>query len=431
MNIQMILSTLPTPLSGQPGANAEQGQFALALSQATQGSQTNGAALPISLKTLPGQDLPQTMAAQQALLQALSAHMGQPTAGETEEAALPDAELREIMTRLALIDDSYQQASPVMAAPQPLSDQEASPPAAETGVEFDEQPQAAALVAAVVAETQRPGTTLPEQKPLGEVPVQAGKPATPPPATSGNSLTAAPAGVALQDTDGDVSASARPVDFANIAAKATAPQPGTEPRAIAPEPRAVAPEARSGGFVPETAPLSPASASPVAPASASAQTASLATPFTQASLAAPLQSPAWPSQLGQQLVQFARQGGEQQIEMRLNPADLGPLSVTLKMTEQGAQAQFLSAHAQVRQVLEQAIPQLREALAEQGISLGEASVGEQRQQNAQAFAGQDDKRGPAAQAPNEGDLALSGADELGVTPSSTTLSLDGRVNLYA
>ncbi|MFW3614475.1 flagellar hook-length control protein FliK [Billgrantia antri] len=423
MNIQMILSTLPTPLSGQPEANAEQGQFALALSQATQGAQTNGAALPISLKDLPGQGLPQTMAAQQALLQALSAHVGQPPGGKTE-AALPDAELREIMARLALIDDSYQQASPGMAAVQPLSEQEASFPTAETSAEFGEQPQAAALVAAVVAEAQRPGTTLPEQKPLGEAVVQAGKTAAPNPTNTGNSLTAAPAALALQDTDGDASAPARPVDFANIATKATAPQPGIEPRAVASE-------ARTGGFVPESAPLSPASTSPAAPVSASAQAASLATPFSQASLAAPLQSPAWPSQLGQQLVQFARQGGEQQIEMRLNPADLGPLSVTLKMTEQGAQAQFLSAHAQVRQVLEQAIPQLREALAEQGISLGEASVGEQRQQNAQAFAGQDDKRGPAAQAPNEGDLALSGAEELGVTPSSTTLSLDGRVNLYA
>ena len=423
MNIQMILSTLPTPLSGQPEANAEPGQFALALSQATQGPQSNGAALPISLKALPGQGLPQTMAAREALLQALSAHVNQQPKGKAE-AVLPNAELREIMTRLALIDDSYQQTPPTMGTLQPLPDQEVLLPTAEAGVEFDEQPQAAALVAAVVAETQRPGTTIPEQKPLGEATAQAVKPAAHTPATSGHSVTAAPAAVASQDTDGDAAAPARPVDFANVTAKATAPQPGNEPRAVVPE-------ARPGGFVPESAPLSPASASPAAPASASAQTATLATPFTQASLAAPLQSPAWSSQLGQQLVQFARQGGEQQIEMRLNPADLGPLSVTLKMTEQGAQAQFLSAHAQVRQVLEQAIPQLREALAEQGISLGEASVGEQRQQNAQAFAGQDDKRGPAAQAPNEGDLALSGAEELGVTPSSTTLSLDGRVNLYA
>ncbi|WP_410594391.1 flagellar hook-length control protein FliK, partial [Bacillus sp. SIMBA_074] len=64
------------------------------------------------------------------------------------------------------------------------------------------------------------------------------------------------------------------------------------------------------------------------------------------------------------------------------------MSISLKMTEHGAQAHFLSAHAQVRQVIEQAIPQLREALAEQGISLGDTSVGEQNTSNEQAFAQQ-------------------------------------------
>ncbi|MFB8828983.1 flagellar hook-length control protein FliK [Azotobacter sp. CWF10] len=57
-----------------------------------------------------------------------------------------------------------------------------------------------------------------------------------------------------------------------------------------------------------------------------------------------------------------------------------PLSISLKLGEAGAQAQFLSAHPQVRAAVEQAIPQLREALAEQGISLGETSVGERQQQ---------------------------------------------------
>ncbi|SDJ35417.1 flagellar hook-length control protein FliK [Billgrantia gudaonensis] len=151
----------------------------------------------------------------------------------------------------------------------------------------------------------------------------------------------------------------------------------------------------------------------------------------QATLSAPVQSPAWPGQLGQQLVQFARQGaGEQQIEMRLHPAELGPLSVTLKMTEQGAQAQFLSAHAQVRQAIEQALPQLRDALAEQGIDLSETSVGEQRQHEGQAFAGNEGGRNQAGVEPAaDGSAAAEGI------PASdgvaTEMTLNGRVNLYA
>lgn len=146
-----------------------------------------------------------------------------------------------------------------------------------------------------------------------------------------------------------------------------------------------------------------------------------------ASMGTPVNSPAWPAQLGQQLVQFAQRGGEQQVKMQLHPAELGPLSITLKVSEQGTQAHFLSSHMQVRQVIEQAIPQLREALAEQGISLGETSVGEQHSSNEQAFA----QNGSAAGS-NSGD-SVSGTDSGAVTPAveNHSVTLDGRVDLYA
>ncbi|UWN48878.1 Flagellar hook-length control protein [Alcanivorax sp. ALC70] len=69
--------------------------------------------------------------------------------------------------------------------------------------------------------------------------------------------------------------------------------------------------------------------------------------------------------------------GDQHMELHLNPRDLGPLSVSLKLDDHGAQAHFFSSHAPVRGAVEQAIPQLRDALAEQGIALGEAMVGDQ------------------------------------------------------
>ena len=149
---------------------------------------------------------------------------------------------------------------------------------------------------------------------------------------------------------------------------------------------------------------------------------------TPTTLATPLTSPAWPQQLSQQLVQISQRGGEQHVQMQLNPAELGPLSISLKFGEQGAQAHFLSAHAQVRQVLEQAIPQLREALAEQGISLGETSVGEQRDPNDQAFAQSSGKHGATAGSDN-GEM---GSDEAPIqNAGSGSLTLDGRVDLYA
>lgn len=106
---------------------------------------------------------------------------------------------------------------------------------------------------------------------------------------------------------------------------------------------------------------------------------SLSVGSTAANLTAPLASSDWQRGLGRHLLGL-QQRGEQEIELHLHPAELGPLSISLKLGESTAQAQFLSAHPQVRAAVEQAIPQLREALAEQGIVLGEASVGERQQQ---------------------------------------------------
>ena len=150
--------------------------------------------------------------------------------------------------------------------------------------------------------------------------------------------------------------------------------------------------------------------------------------ISSASIATPVSSPAWPSQLGQQLIQFAQRGGEHEVKMQLHPAELGPLSISLKVSENGTQAHFLSAHAQVRHVLEQAIPQLREALAEQGISLGETSVGEHNNPNDQAFA-QQGSGNPSgvgnSSNPEEGNGVLTPSE------NNNPLVLDGRVDLYA
>ncbi|MFJ4344804.1 flagellar hook-length control protein FliK [Pseudomonas sp. NPDC089401] len=81
----------------------------------------------------------------------------------------------------------------------------------------------------------------------------------------------------------------------------------------------------------------------------------------------------WQSDLGQQVLGMVRRGGRQ-VDVQLHPADLGPLSISLNVSESGVQAQFQSAHASVRAAVEQALPQLQSALATQGLTLGEASV---------------------------------------------------------
>jgi len=74
--------------------------------------------------------------------------------------------------------------------------------------------------------------------------------------------------------------------------------------------------------------------------------------------------------------------------MHLNPPELGPLQITLTITNDQASAQFVSQHAAVREAIDAAMPRLREMLAEGGITLGNTSVSaESSGQQAQAEQG--------------------------------------------
>jgi flagellar hook-length control protein FliK len=93
-------------------------------------------------------------------------------------------------------------------------------------------------------------------------------------------------------------------------------------------------------------------------------------------LSATIGTGSWQDGLGQQVIDMFKRG-DKQMDLRLHPADLGPLSISLNLSDGNTLAQFQSAHASVRAAVEQALPQLREALASQGITLGQASVGDE------------------------------------------------------
>jgi len=65
-----------------------------------------------------------------------------------------------------------------------------------------------------------------------------------------------------------------------------------------------------------------------------------------------------------------------QAEIRLTPAELGPLRVQVSVDDGAAHVTFHAQHAVTREALEQAMPRLREMLAENGLSLGQADVAE-------------------------------------------------------
>lgn len=115
-------------------------------------------------------------------------------------------------------------------------------------------------------------------------------------------------------------------------------------------------------------------------------------------LAPPVGSPEWGPALGHQMLRM-RTDGQQVAELNLNPAGLGPLKITLSVGDNQAQAAFVSSHEAVRKAVEAALPQLRSTLAEQGISLGQTSVGAESRPWAGAgggFAQQQEQRQPSS-----------------------------------
>ena len=90
-------------------------------------------------------------------------------------------------------------------------------------------------------------------------------------------------------------------------------------------------------------------------------------------LQTPVGDSGWDDALGQK-VMWMVSSQEQVAELSLNPPDLGPLQVTLSISNDQATATFVSQHADVRQALEAALPRLKEMMAESGIDLGGATV---------------------------------------------------------
>lgn len=141
----------------------------------------------------------------------------------------------------------------------------------------------------------------------------------------------------------------------------------------------------------------PANSLPAVNAQAMAQSASSAitllptpmAPTNQATIAAQLGSPAWPAEFTQKINWVSTQQN-QVAELHLNPPDLGPMSVTITINDNQATALFSSPHSAVREAIENAMPKLRESLADNGIMLGNATVNDQapRDSGASGFTNQ-------------------------------------------
>lgn len=94
----------------------------------------------------------------------------------------------------------------------------------------------------------------------------------------------------------------------------------------------------------------------------------------------------------QQLMTMVSQG-VQHAEIRLDPAELGSMIVRIQVKGDTTQVQFQVSQHQTRDLVEQAMPRLREMLAEQGMQLTDGQVSQGHGGNEQAFQGDRDSKG--------------------------------------
>ncbi|MYM59775.1 flagellar hook-length control protein FliK [Vibrio sp. OCN044] len=81
------------------------------------------------------------------------------------------------------------------------------------------------------------------------------------------------------------------------------------------------------------------------------------------------------------------------VDIRLDPPELGRLQIRLNVGGDGATVHFTVANQQARDVIEQSMPRLREMLAQQGVQLGDSSVQQQSSGQQNRYAGNNSGNG--------------------------------------
>src|SRR5690606_38017918 len=96
--------------------------------------------------------------------------------------------------------------------------------------------------------------------------------------------------------------------------------------------------------------------------------------------ATPLGQNGWAEDVGSKVIWMTSRG-ESKAELVITPPNLGKVEVSINMNGDQASAQFLASTREAKEALEQALPRLRELMAQAGVNLGETSVntsGDQR-----------------------------------------------------
>lgn len=134
-------------------------------------------------------------------------------------------------------------------------------------------------------------------------------------------------------------------------------------------------------------------------------------------VAPPVNSPGW-GQVVAQRIAWMVGNGVNLAELQLNPKALGPVEVSISVSNEQANVNFVSQHAGVREALELSVQRLRDMLESNGLNLADVNVSDQSLAEQREFAADqsDADSGLGGENKGEGD---DEANHVRVTESSS------------
>lgn len=102
------------------------------------------------------------------------------------------------------------------------------------------------------------------------------------------------------------------------------------------------------------------------------------------------------------------------VDIRLDPPELGKIQIKLSINQDQASVQFTVNNPQTRDIVEQAMPRLREMLQQQGLQLAQSSV---QQESSQQFAGHQNNSSAQSQSGQQSSTVTTTAEGQSMTES--------------
>jgi flagellar hook-length control protein FliK len=141
----------------------------------------------------------------------------------------------------------------------------------------------------------------------------------------------------------------------------------------------------------------------------------------------PVRDPRFADAFGERISWMLREG-LQVAELTLHPQELGPIRIELSLEGDAATIGVVAAQAETRGAIEQALPRLRELLAQQGVALGGSTVDAGTQQNARGDARDEP---PRRGRERDAELAPTGLGGPERAVRTTSAARAGRIDVFA